>query len=264
MFDSHCHLNDTAYDKDIGSVLQRAADAGVAACMTIGINAESSRKAAVLAGVWEPLYASVGVHPHDAESCSESVLDTLKGLTRQPKVKAWGEIGLDYNRMFSARSAQEKWFQRQLAAGVQFGLPVILHERDTNGRLLKILEEFAPSAGLKGVVHCFTGTRTDLTGYLDLGLHIGITGILTIQGRGRFLRELVRHIPVERLLIETDAPYLTPAPEKNRFRRNEPAFVKSVLLKLAEVREEVPEELAETIWHNTCALFSVDAAVPLR
>ena len=112
---------------------------------------------------------------------------------------------------------------------------------------------------LKGVVHCFGGERSELKQYLDLGLYIGITGILTIKGRGARLRELAPLIPSNRLLVETDAPYLVPAPEKNQHRRNEPAFVKSVLLKLSEVKQEDPEQLAETIWHNTCKLYGVEA-----
>jgi TatD DNase family protein len=136
-------------------------------------------------------------------------------------------------------------------------LPVIYHERDSNGRLIEILTTYLKK-GQKGVIHCFSGNKTELIQYLDLGLYIGIAGIVTIKGRGADLRKLVSNIPAERILVETDAPYLTPVPEKNQTRRNEPAFVRSVLLKLAEVRSEDPGYLADKIWENTCRLYGID------
>ena len=159
-------------------------------------------------------------------------MKTLEKLAGRPKVLAWGEIGLDFNRMHSPREIQEKWLIRQLAAADSLDLPVIFHERESGGRLLDILKQCHRHPG-NGVIHCFSGTRPELLQYLDLGYHIGITGILTIQSRGADLRKLATEIPRNRILIETDAPYLTPAPEKNHARRNEPAFVRSVLLKLA-------------------------------
>jgi TatD DNase family protein len=184
------------------------------------------------------------------------VLNELSALAEHPKVRAWGETGLDYNRMYAPRAEQEEWFQRQIAIARRLALPLILHERDSDGRLLEMLQAFGPT--LHGVVHCFSGSRHELEAYLDLGLHIGITGIVTLQQRGRGLRELVPLIPDDRLLVETDAPYLTPSPERNRHRRNEPAFVKSVLLKVAEIRGIDPKIMAATTWANTCRLFGVD------
>ena len=256
LFDSHCHLDDKSYQRDRSGVIARMKTAGCAAAMIVGVDPDSSEKAAAIAGRHEGLYASVGVHPHDAKSCSEAVLLKLTKLSRHPKVRAWGEMGLDFNRMYSPIADQEHWFARQLETADALDLPIILHERDSGGRLLEMLKARWKN-GKKGVVHCFSGTRQELVGYLDLGLRIGITGILTIQKRGRTLRELVPLVPVDRLLIETDAPYLTPAPEKNRYRRNEPAFVKSVLVKLAEVLKEDPEELSEQIWRNTCQLYGI-------
>lgn len=165
---------------------------------------------------------------------------------------------MDFNRMYSPRKDQEQWFIKQLEIADELKLPMIFHERDSNGRFLEILKDHKSTA-IKGVVHCFSGSRNELDQYLALGLHIGITGILTIKSRGAQLRQLVPGIPSDRLLVETDAPYLVPAPEKNHIRRNEPAFVKSVLLKLAEVRNENPEDLAETVWQNTCRLYGLEA-----
>lgn len=258
LFDSHCHLDDVAYDNDIIEILKHANDAGVTGIMTVGINKESSSKAVAIATSRKGLYASVGVHPHDAKDCCGETLEFLHSLAQSPKVRAWGEIGLDYNRMHSPEKDQEKWFVRQLEIAEKLNLPVIFHERDSRGRFLDILNAFYQKKTGKGVVHCFSGNKMELDAYLGLGFYIGITGILTLKGRGAELRKLVPHIPAGRLLVETDAPYLTPAPEKNRVRRNEPAFVKSVLLKLAEVREEDPEHLADVIWENTCRLFNID------
>ena len=256
LFDSHCHLDDKTYDRDIDQVIKRLNEAGVAAIMIVGVSKKSSAKAVTLAQSHPYFYASVGIHPHDAKDCSESVLDYLRTLAASDRVRAWGEIGLDYNRMFSKKKDQEKWFIRQLETADDLSLPVIFHERDSNGRFLEIVKAHHGKKR-KAVVHCFSGTKTELQEYLKLGFYIGITGILTIKGRGADLRKLVTSIPPENLLIETDAPYLTPAPEKNRTKRNEPAFVRSVLFKLAEARKEDPEHLAAVVWENTCRLFNL-------
>ncbi len=260
LFDSHSHIDDSCFDNDFDAMLQRAADAGVDAIMIAGINAETSKKAIHLAQSHKNLFTSVGVHPHDVKHCSRQTLQDLKTLAEKACVKAWGEIGLDFNRMFSPAKAQEYWFEEQIRVASDLGLPLIFHERDSNGRFLDILETWK-SFELKGVVHCFSGSRNDLFRYLDLGYHIGITGILTIQQRGAGLRELAELIPEDRILIETDAPYLVPAPEKNKSRRNEPAFVKSVLLRLAEIKHKDPETLSSIIWKTTCRLFNVSPEI---
>ena len=256
IFDSHCHLDDPAFDRDRAGVIESARTAGVIRLMTIGVTLETSARAVMLADEYPEVYASVGIRPHDAKTCSAPALEQLVRLTDNPKVCAWGEIGLDFNRMYSPQEQQEHWFIKQMELAAGLALPLVFHERDSNGRFLEILTHHGPPA-LKGVVHCFSGTQKELEQYLELGLHIGITGIITLQSRGAQLRQLVSLVPAERLLVETDAPYLTPAPEKNRTRRNEPAFVKAVMLKLAEVRKEDPEQLADTIWNNTCRLYGL-------
>jgi len=256
LFDSHCHLDDAVFEKDWPQVLERMTANDVRAAMIAGINLETSQKALGIAETHAGIYASAGVHPHDASQCNEAVIRALADLARNTKIKAWGEIGLDFNRMYSPREDQEKWFVRQLEIADALDLPLIFHERDSEGRLLELLGQYA-NPRRSGVIHCFSGTSAELERYLEMGFYIGITGIVTIQKRGRRLREQIGLIPRERLLIETDAPYLTPAPQKNRHRRNEPAFVRSVLLKLAEVLETDLEALADTVWDNTCRLFDV-------
>ena len=257
LFDSHCHLDDKAYVKDIAQVIERAHRNGVAQMMTVGVNRKTAVRAVSLAESNPGIYASVGFHPHDARQCSSEALDFLIRLAKSPKVRAWGEIGLDYNRMYSPRKDQERWFIRQLEIADTLNLPLIFHERDSNGRFLEILKIHLKKEQ-SGVIHCFSGTSKELQQYIRLGFYIGITGILTLKERGANLRKMLSQIPAERLLIEPDAPYLTPSPEKNRPRRNEPAFVKSVLLKLAEVRNEEPDHLSEIIWENTNRLYKIN------
>jgi TatD DNase family protein len=257
LFDSHCHLDDPSYQSDLDAVLNRARAAGVARIMTIGVTLETSRLAIDLAKTHPRVYASVGVHPHDAHACDDAQLGQLIALARNPQVRAWGETGLDFNRMYSPREKQERWFVSQLEAAAELGLPLIFHERDSRGRFLELLQTCPPPAG-GAVVHCFSGTRAELMRYLDMGFYIGITGIVTLKERGEFLRRLVPLIPQEQLVVETDAPYLTPDPERRRIHRNEPAFVRSVLLKLAEIRRADPVELALNVFQNTCRLYRLE------
>lgn len=258
LFDSHCHLDDKSYTRDMNAVFQRAAEAGVNAVMIVGIDLETSLKAIEIAGRFERTITSVGVHPHDARNCSQNTLEELIRLVKENDcVRAWGETGLDFNRMFSPIEDQETCFIRQLEIAGDLGMPMIFHERDSNGRFFELLSQHGPQ-NPKGVVHCFSGTKEEMFKYLDLGYHIGITGILTIKKRGEYLRSIVPEIPLERILIETDAPYLTPAPQKNKIRRNEPAFVKSVLMTLADIRQIDPEELSRTIYDNTQRLYGTD------
>ena len=260
LFDSHAHIDDTTFQKDFSQLLDRAREAGVRAVMVAGITLETCRNAIALVEKYDTLFTSVGVHPHYAQTCSDKVVASLEDLARHDKIKAWGEIGLDFNRMHSPADVQEKWFIRQIEAADALDLPLIFHERDSNGRFLEILKAM-DNGKRKGVVHCFSGTREEMFQYLDLGYHIGVTGIVTIQKRGALLRELVPLIPRDRILIETDAPYLTPAPIKNKIRRNEPAFVAAVLEKIAEVRNENIQELSKVIWNNTLSLYGI-AHVP--
>ena len=254
--DSHCHLDDRSYDKDRQAVLDRARRAGVSKVMAVGVDLQSSHKAVGLTERFDGCYAAVGVHPHDAKDCSEDTLVQLERLAQHPGVHAWGEIGLDFNRMYSPQPLQEQWFIRQLQLAAKLDLPIIFHERDSRGRLIQLIADHG-DPGLQGVVHCFSGSPADLEATLDCGLHVGITGILTLKERGAGLREMVRGIPADRILVETDGPFLTPTPERNRVRRNEPAFVRTVLYKLAEVRGDPPEDLAHKVWENTHRLFRI-------
>ncbi len=260
LFDSHCHIDDPCFADDMDAMFERAKKAGVRAMAIAGVDTDTAQKAVKIAAGRDNVITAVGIHPHDAVRCTQNNLADLAGLAKNNGcVKAWGETGLDFNRMFSPQKDQEACFTAQLSIAAELDLPLIFHERDSNGRFYDIVKTDGPDSR-KGVVHCFSGTRTELFQYLDLGYHIGITGILTIQQRGKLLRELAPLIPKDKILIETDAPYLTPAPQKNRYRRNEPAFVRSVLEKLAQVCNETPEELARTIFTNTNRFFKTSFA----
>lgn len=260
LFDSHCHLDDQVYEKDILEVIERAWQEQVRGVMIVGIDVKTSLKAIQIAQGHDHIITSVGVHPHDAAKGSPQTLERLKKLAQTHAcVRAWGETGLDFNRMFSPQKDQEACFEAQLALAGDLDLPLIFHERDSQGRFYEILKSVGPKTR-QGVIHCFSGTQKEMFQYLDLGYHIGITGIVTIEKRGASLRELVPLIPEERILIETDAPYLTPVPQKNKFRRNEPAFVKSVLLKLAQIKNCDPDELSRTIFDTTRKFYRIQAS----
>lgn len=256
-FDSHCHLDDSSYSKDFEKMIERARSAGVTGMMTVGVTERSSEICVHLAEQYEGVFASVGIHPHDAKECSDEVLMHLEKLSKSKKVMAWGETGLDFNRMHSPKDIQEKWFIKQLEYADRLNLPLIFHERDSEGRFLEILKHHETKK-MRGVVHCFSGNKAELEAYLDLGLYIGITGIITMNERGESLRELIKFIPSDRILIETDAPYLTPSPHRNKIRRNEPSLVPAVLLKISEATGEIKEKTAEIIWNNTCRLYGID------
>lgn len=261
LFDSHCHVDDKSYDPDLTDVMERARDAGIRGVMAVGIDRATSAKAIEIAKRFDSrgirVFTSVGVHPHDAIQCSGPVLEELRNLAlNNDCVRAWGETGLDFNRMYSPKPDQEACLSAQMAMAGDLDLPLIFHERDSNGRFYEILKADGPAAR-KGVVHCFSGTKEEMFKYLDLGYYIGITGILTILQRGEYLRQLVPLIPRDRLVVETDAPYLTPKPQKNKVRRNEPAFVKSVLERLAQVRGEEPEHLSQAVFDNTLRLYGI-------
>ncbi len=262
LFDSHAHIDDNVYESDFNQMLDRAYDDGIEGIMVAGVTPETIIKALEIAK--QPnkdtqIFISVGMHPHDAQHCSDKIIEDYKLIAAQyPSiVKAWGETGLDFNRMHSPREIQEKWFIKQIEAADELDLALIFHERDSEGRFLQILESFK-GKDRRGVVHCFSGTKEEMFCYLDLGYYIGITGILTLQQRGEALRELALLIPDDRIVIETDAPYLTPAPMKNKIRRNEPSFVKYVFSKLAEIKGGDAETLAERLWKNTCSLYNIN------
>jgi len=246
LVDIGANLTHEAFRDDRDAVLERAEAAGVHRLVVTGADEAGSRAALDLARRHpERLRATAGVHPHAAKDAAERILDTLQGLAGHALVVAIGETGLDFNRDFSPRDVQERLFTQQLELATQAGLPVFAHQRDAHDRFVEILEPWrAHLAGV--VVHCFTGTEDELAAYLDLDCHIGITGWICDERRGHHLREFIHRIPDERLMVETDAPYLLPrdlAP-RPRTRRNEPAYLPHIVEAVARARGQDPAHVA--------------------
>lgn len=256
LIDIGVNLTHPSFAPECEALLERAIAAGVVQMVLTGTSEKESEAALALARRLDPerqrLFSTAGVHPHDASHWNADTARRLKALLSEPDVRAVGECGLDFNRDFSPRPLQEKAFEEQLALAVELGKPVFLHEREASERLLAILRPFRdqlPAA----VVHCFTGEQRTLYAYLDLDLHIGITGWICDERRGTHLHPLVRDIPAGRLMLESDAPYLMPRSlrPKPKHGRNEPAFLTEVLREVALHRGEAQEQLAS---HSTaCA-----------
>ena len=249
LIDIGANLGHDSFDHDLDAVLQRARDAGVAQLVVTGASREGSPKALQLAQAHPGfLFSTAGVHPHHASEYTDECDAELRALHAHAEVVAVGECGLDYFRDFSPRPAQRRAFERQLQLGADTRKPLFLHQRDAHADFMAQMREFDGKLG-PAVVHCFTGTRAELFEYLDRDWYVGITGWLCDERRGQHLRELVKHIPANRLLIETDAPYLLPRtvqPQPSH-RRNEPMYLAHIVAELARDRgEEVAATAAKT------------------
>ncbi|RPE80105.1 TatD family hydrolase [Vulcaniibacterium tengchongense] len=261
LIDIGVNLTHDSFDRDRDAVLQRARAAGVAQMVVTGASREHSPKALELArahpGV---LFATAGVHPHHAVEYTAECDAEMRALHRHPEVVAVGECGLDYFRDFSPRPAQRKAFERQLEIAAETGKPLFLHQRDAHADFMAILRGFDGRLG-PAVVHCFTGTREELFDYLDRDWHVGITGWLCDERRGRHLRELAKSIPAERLMVETDAPYLLPRTldPMPKDRRNEPAFLPHIVAELARDRGEDAAVTAARTTATARAFFRLPA-----
>ena len=252
LIDTHTHLDDTRYDGDRDETIERARKAGVCAFLTIGCDLATSRSAVTLADQHGDVYASVGVHPHEVKHIGDGWYDELRRLARHKKVVAYGEIGLDYHYNHSSPQEQRQRFREQVQLARELRLPVIIHTREAQQDTIAILkEEMASEVG--GVFHCFSGDAWLAKDALDLGFYLSFSGILTFQN-ATMLREIARQTPLDRVLIETDCPYLTPVP--HRGKRNEPAFVSHVARQLAEIHSELSlEKIEEATTDNARRLF---------
>lgn len=244
--DSHCHLDDRQFDSDRDAAVARARAAGVEAMLAIGTGEgpPDLETAIRLADKHEFIYATVGVHPHDAAKASEETFIRLARLAKHPKVVALGEIGLDYHYDFSPRDAQRAVFEGQLALAAAAGLPVVIHTREAWEDTMSILR--ANWHG-EGIMHCFTGDAAQARQALDLGFHLAFGGVLTFP-KAEQVREAARLTPPERLLVETDSPYLAPVPMRGK--RNEPAFIVETVRRLAQIRSSDAGEIAVTTTAN--------------
>jgi len=262
LIDIGVNLTHDSFDRDRDAVITRAADSGVERMIVTGTSVEASRAAASLAEAWPGrLFATAGIHPHHATEFRAGTVDNLAEMATRSPVVAVGECGLDYFRDYSPRDVQREAFAAQLELAVQQQLPVFLHQRDAHDDFLAVLREYwAHIPG--GVAHCFTAGHEEMREYLDLGLHIGITGWICDERRGQALREAVAGLPLDRVLLETDAPYLVPRdlPEPPRGRRNEPVYLPHVLTAVAAHMGHSPEDVAAAATRNTETLFALPGA----
>ena len=250
LVDSHVHLDDSKFDEDREQTIERALAAGVACMMAIGTGSgppdleTGIRLAERYAGIYAALYATIGVHPHDASKAGPETFARLGELAAHPRVLAVGEIGLDYHYDFSPRDVQRTVFERQLEIAAAARKPIVIHTREAWDDTLDILRGRWNGGG---IMHCFTGGAAQARQALDLGFHLSFGGVVTFP-KAEAVREAARLTPGDRLLVETDCPYLAPVP--HRGKRNEPAFVVETVRRLAEVRKRTPEEIAEQTTRN--------------
>jgi TatD DNase family protein len=256
LIDTHSHLDDTRYDADREAVIARARETGVETMVTIGCDLTSSRSAVALAEHYPFIYASVGVHPHEVKHIGDDWYDELRRLAQREKVVAYGEIGLDYHYNHSPPKLQRDRFREQIGLARELHLPIVVHTREAQDDTIAILrEEHAGDIG--GVFHCFSGDAWLAKDALDLGFYLSFSGVVTFQN-ATMLRDIVKTVPLDRILIETDGPYLTPVP--HRGRRNEPAFVRLVAEKIAEIKgmDAVSvEEIGRVTSDNARRLFRI-------
>jgi len=260
--DIGANLTHPNFRSDLADVLQRARQANVSAILVTGTSVESSKEALELAQMHKGfLYSTAGVHPHDAKDLNSNTIPNLKALLNHQAVVAVGECGLDFDRNFSPQDAQERCFVEQLKLAKEVGKPLFLHERSAFRRFVDILKEHAQ--GLPpAVVHCFTGTREELQEYIAMGMYIGITGWICDDRRGKHLQEIVGDIPLDRLMIETDAPFLAPRTLRPCPRRNEPAYLTSIVNTIALSTGRSADEIARETTKTAQRFFALSPASP--
>jgi TatD DNase family protein len=255
LIDSHAHIQGKEYAGEAAALIERARAAGVEQIIAVGGAGDmsSNAEAVRLADAFANIYATVGMHPHDAKAVGADELQTLRELTQHPRVVAVGETGLDYYYDYSPREVQRRVFADFIHMALATELPIVVHERDAAADGAELLRSEGESK-LRGVIHCFTGSYEAARAYLDLGFYISFTGIVTFKN-AEPLRDVARQIPLDRILVETDSPYLTPVP--HRGKRNEPAHVRLVAATLANVKGVTLEEVARATTLNARQLFRI-------
>ena len=273
LFDTHCHIADPRFDEDRDDVIARMRDAGVARALVVAdprepvysgpedeggalIGVGNDAKVFALVDAHDFLYGAVGVHPHNASGWDADAEATVRRRLADPKCRLLGEIGLDYHYDLSPRDVQREVFDRQLDIAVELGIPVQLHIREAHGDCMDMLRARGRAGRMPaGIMHCYTGSWESAKVYLDLGLYISLSGAVTFKNAPK-LSEVAVNTPADRLLIETDCPYMAPVPLRGR--RNEPAFVAHTFRKVAELRGEAPEALADQLWANSNRILGLE------
>jgi TatD DNase family protein len=253
LIDSHCHLDFPDFSGELDAVVARAQAQGIGRIVTISTRVKRHAELIAIAERFPDVYCSVGTHPHNAHEETDIGTEELVTRTLHPKVVAIGEAGLDYHYDYSPRNAQETSFRAHIAAARETRLPLVIHAREADDDMAKILAEETGKGAFPAILHCFTGGRDLAMAAIDLGLHISFTGILTFKN-SQSLRDIAQELPANRILVETDAPYLAPGPYRGK--RNEPAYVVETAKVLAQVRGVSPDEIARQTTENFFRLFS--------
>lgn len=251
LYDTHAHLDDEMFDGDRAAVIEKIRNSGVGRLNNIGSDMQSSRTSIGLAEKYDFIYAAVGVHPSETGGMTDADIDELRRMAAHKKVVAIGEIGLDYHYEDTERETQKYWLRRQLELVRELNMPVVIHDRESKGECMEILKEKGIS---NGVIHCFSGSAETAAEFLKMGFHISFTGVLTFKNAKKAIRAL-EAIPMERLLIETDCPYM--APEPFRGTRNDSSLVYRVAEKIAEVKGFSVEDTVRITCENALRLFKV-------
>jgi TatD DNase family protein len=257
LIDSHCHLNSDYAPKSTDDLVREAELAGVKALVTIGVDLKTIAEVQAISEKYPQIFHSIGVHPHDAIDLGDEDFAALEKAALHPKCRAIGEIGLDYHYDHSPRDVQQKRLEQQLDLALKLKKPIVVHSREGEEDLLRILTNYAkrlPSGVIPGIIHCFTGTKAFGQACLDLGFYISFSGIITFK-KADDVREAVQAFPLEKILVETDSPYLAPMP--HRGKKCEPSMVKLTAMKVAEIKGVSFEEVAKVTTENSCRVFGI-------
>jgi TatD DNase family protein len=254
LIDSHAHLEMEEFERDLEEVIQRAKESGVEYIFTVGTEKKDWGRAIEIAHLHPPIYAILGVHPHHAKEIDDQTYPTLRRLCREEKVKAYGEIGLDFYRDHSPRDVQLKRFREQIWLARELRLPIVVHDREAHRETVEILKsEKAEECG--GIIHCFSGDERMAKECIDMGFYISVPGSITFKNASGF-QEVVKGLPLQSLLLETDAPFLAPVPFRGK--RNEPGYVRYTAQKVAEIKKVSVEEVAEVTAENALRIFRLN------
>jgi len=254
LIDSHAHLEMPEFRRDLEAVIQRAKESGVGYIFTVGTEKKDWMRALEIAHSYPSIYAILGIHPHNAKEIDDQTYPTLRHLCRNEKVKAYGEIGLDFYRNLSPRDVQLKRFREQIELAKELRLPIVVHDREAHQETLEILKsEKADECG--GIIHCFSGDYEMAKECIDMGFYISIPGSITFKNAEKF-REIIQRLPLESLLVETDAPFLAPVPFRGK--RNEPSYVRYTAQKVAEIKKVSFEKVAELTTENALRVFKLE------
>jgi TatD DNase family protein len=251
LIDSHCHLEMPEFKKDLDEVILRAKESGVNTIFTVGTERKDWRRALEIAHLYPSVYAILGVHPHNAREIDDQTYPILRKLCRDEKVRAYGEIGLDFFRNLSPQPIQLKRFREQIGLAKELGLPIVVHDREAHQETLEILKS-EKAYECRGIIHCFSGNYEMAKECIEMGFYISIPGTITFKNAERF-QEIVKKLPLESLLVETDAPFLTPFPFRGK--RNEPSYVKHTAQKVAEIKKVSFDKVAEITTKNALRVY---------